>query len=83
MIHFTVSSFNHYQFYFLWIIFPTIFIRRVKNAVENAFYSLIYREIILNRFLINMLFAFKSPQSLPHPAYEIEFSQIYLQVISR
>ena len=72
MIYFTVSSFNHYQFYFLWIIFPTTFIMRVKNAAENAFYSLIYREIILNRFLINMLFAFKSPQSPPHPAYEIE-----------
>ena len=45
---------------------------RVKNAAENAFYSLIYREIILNRFLVNMLLAFKSPQSLPHPTYEIE-----------
>ena len=31
-----------------------------------------YREIILNRFLVNMLLAFKSPQSLPHPTYEIE-----------
>ena len=44
---------------------------RVKNAAENAFYSLIYREIIPNRFLVNMLLAFKSPQALSHPTYEI------------
>ena len=74
MIHSTMSSFNHYEFYFLWIILPIIFTMRVKKAAENVFYSLIYREIILNRVLINVLLAFKSPQSLPHLTYEIEYN---------
>lgn len=72
MIKFTMSSFNHYQFYFLWIIFPTIFTMKVKNGGVNALYSLTYREIILIHLFKEHAACLKVP-AIPTPPHPTPF----------